>query len=134
MRTAGVVFVCAAVALPGCGSDASQQIKDKVTQFVTSARSHDYGTICDQVLAPSLVSRVSAAGVTCEQAMQIGFGGVQDPTLSIGKIVVRGSTATVITLSGARGQTSSIDALELTKTSHGWRISSLGAPTLPKRS
>ena len=128
MRATTAIGLACAIALSGCGSDAGTQVKAKVEQFVTAARSHDYRTICNQVLAPSLVSRLTAAGVDCEQAMQVGLGGVQEPTLSIGKVVVSGKTATVITLTGAKGQISSIDAIELVKTDHGWRVASLGSP------
>jgi hypothetical protein len=133
MRAAAAIGLACAITLAGCGSDVGAPVKAKVQQFVIAARAHDYATICDQVLAPSLVSRLTAAGAGCEQAMQVGFGGVQSPTLSIGKVVVSGKTATVITLTGAKGQISSIDAIELVKTDHGWRVASLGSPAQPAK-
>ncbi len=97
-------------------------------QFVTAASQHDYKTICNQVLAPSLLARLAEGGISCEQAMQVGFARVQRPTLSIGRVSVSGNNASVITLSGARGQLSSLQSILLMKTSAGWRITSLGSP------
>ncbi len=113
--------------LGGCGGVSQQdQVRAKIAQFVSAAASRDYATICDQVLAPSLLTRLAAGGISCPQAMQIGFGGVSRPTLSIGKITVSGSRAAVITLSTAQGQPASLDTVELIKTGQGWRIASLG--------
>jgi hypothetical protein len=125
---AGTLLLSAACVLAGCGTSARDQVRAKVEQFVTAAAHHDYTTICDEVLAPSLIGRLSAAGVSCEQAMQIGFGGVVAPILSIARIDVKGSSASAITLTSARGQQASVDAIELVKTDHGWRVSSLGSP------
>jgi hypothetical protein len=118
-----------ASALGGCGGQSEQdQVRAKVEQFVTAAAGRNYGTICTQVLAPSLLARLVAGGISCPQAMQIGFGGVSRPTLSIGRITVSGSRASVIALSTAQGQPASLDTVELTRTSNGWRIASLGGP------
>jgi hypothetical protein len=122
------VIVLAAAAVVGCGASEREQVQAKVEQFVKAAASKDYKTICDQVLAPSLLERLAAGGIPCEQAMQVGFGRVHNPTLSIGRIIVAGSTASAITLSGARGQEASLQAIELVRTGAGWRISSLGSP------
>ncbi len=103
-------------------------MRAKVEQFALAAAGRDYKTICNQVLAPTLVARLTAAGVTCEQGMQIALGDVQAPSLSIGRITVSRARASVITLSTAKGQQASIDALELIKTPHGWRLSSLASP------
>ncbi len=126
--SAGILLVSAALVAGGCGSNASADVRAKVEQFVTAVSKRDYTTICDQVLAPSLVARLTAAGVNCSQAMQVAFSAVENPTLSIAKIHVTGHTASAVTLTSAQGQPSSVDAIELTDTSHGWRVVSLGSP------
>jgi hypothetical protein len=127
--------VAVAGALGGCGGPSQQdQVRSKVEQFVSAAAGRDYATICNQVLAPSLLIRLAVGGISCPQAMQIGFGGVTRPTLSIGKITVSGSHAAVIALSTAQGQQASIDTVELTKTGQGWRIASLGGPPIARPS
>ena len=121
----------AAAALTGCGTSERDDVQAKVQQFVHAAADRDYKTICGQVLAPSLLEHLAAGGVGCEQAMQIALGRVQSPTLSIGRVTISGSTASVITLTAARGQEASLDAIQLVKTGQGWRITSLGSPVVP---
>ncbi len=118
-------------ALGGCGASERDQVHAKVDQFAKATAAKDPKTICDQVLAPSLIARLKAGGITCNKAMQIFVDSVQNPTLSIGRISVDGPKASVITLTGARGQQSSLDAVELIQTDNGWRVSSLAAPLLP---
>jgi hypothetical protein len=124
-RAVGIMTV--ALAMAGCGTSARDQVKSKVEQFATAAAHRDYKTLCSQVLAPSLVAHLKGAGLGCEEAMGIALAQVQNPALSIGKITVRGSKASVIALTLATGQTASVSAIDLIKTSRGWRIASLGA-------
>ena|SRR5437763_79708 len=132
MRVARVsVLVAATCLIGGCGTSERQQVQSKVEQFAKAAASKDYKTICQQVLAPVLLDRLAAGGIRCEQAMRIALASVKAPSLSIGRITVKGSQASVITLTAAAGQQASLDAIELVKTGAGWRISSLGAPVLP---
>jgi hypothetical protein len=117
--------VLCVVVLGGCGSDQTSAVRDKMVQFATATAQHDYTTICHQVLAPDLTAHLSATGVTCEQAWQLALGAVKNPYISVGKITVKGSRATAIVLSVAQNQSSSLDAIGLTKTGSGWRIESL---------
>ncbi len=124
-------IVCAAGLLGGCGTSDSDQVRAKVDQFLKATASKDYGALCHQVLGPVLLAHLSAGGIQCEQAMQIALGSLQSPSLSIGRIDVKGNTASVITLTTAARQEASLDAIELTKTSRGWRVESLGTPVVP---
>lgn len=129
MRCAVVaLIVCPAIGLAGCSTSAREQIRSKVQQLGQAAAAHDYRTICEQVLAPALVAHLVRNQISCEQAMKVALGGVRDPIVSVGKIVVHGRRATAITLTVARGQQASLAALELVDTRGGWRISSLGSP------
>lgn len=125
------MLLVSAWALGGCGASDHDQVKATVDQFATATAAKDYRTICDQVLAPSLIERLTVSGITCNQAMQIFVNSVRNPSLSIGRITVDGPKASVIALTGARGQEGSLDAVQLTKTDNGWRISSLAAPLRP---
>ena len=120
-------IVATAAAVTGCGSE-RDQVRAKVEQFANAVVHRDYKTICSQVLSPDLVDRLASGGVACERAMQIGLGRVSQPTLAIGRITVSGSCASVLTLSGARGQRTALTSIQLVKTGPGWRISSLGSP------
>jgi len=119
----------ALLALGGCGASEQDQVRAKMSQFVTATASRDYKALCGQVLAPALLARLAAANVPCEQAMRIALSSVRSPVLSIARITVTGDSATAITLSGARGQQGSIDSIGFVKTSHGWRVASLGSIT-----
>ena len=117
-----------ALTLCGCGSTPTAAVKAKMQQFATASEEHDYTTICTQVLAPALTAHLTATGVSCEQAWQLVLGKIAKPYLSIGQVSVKGSNATVMVLSVAQGQRSSLDAVGLIKTGAGWRIESLDEP------
>ena len=111
--------------LAGCGSSPRDDVKAKVEQFAQATANRDYTTICKEILAPSLLARLTSSGITCPQAMQVALGSLQRPTLSIGKVSVSGSSASVVTLTTAQGQQASIATLELVRTAAGWRIAAL---------
>lgn len=125
---ASITLLVCAWGLAGCGTSQSDQVRAKIDQFATAIAGKDYPTICNQVLAPSLLERLSAVGVTCPEAMRIALGGVQDPSVSIGRVRVSGQRASVITLSAAKGQQASLEVIDLIKTAQGWRLESLGSP------
>jgi hypothetical protein len=126
-----VLLAVAACALGGCGTSTSDQVKAKVQQFAQSVAAKDARTLCDQVLAPTLLEHFASVGIPCVKAMQIFLGSVHSPTLAVGRVVVNGGKAEALTLSGARGQLGALSAVELVNTSAGWRVSGLGSPLLP---
>jgi hypothetical protein len=126
MRASGALLAATlALGLAGCGSSASDQVHAKVEEFVHAVSAHDAKTVCDDVLAPSLVSRFKQEGLTCEHGIQIFLTSVHDPTLSVGRIAVNSSNgASAVVLTGARCQRLALASLYLVKTSAGWRIAS----------
>jgi hypothetical protein len=129
----GALVVIAALAVSACGATSRTEVQAKLQQFVRATAAGDYKTLCDQVLADSLVARLGSTGHSCQQAMQIFLSSVHDPTLSVGKVTVKGHSATAITLTTARGQRSTVASVQLVQTSGGWRISSLGSSQGPAR-
>jgi hypothetical protein len=123
-----VALLGVAYALVGCGASASQQVQAKLQQFAHAVAAREPATLCRQVLAPALVSRLTAAGLRCEPAMKTFVDGVSDPTMAISKVTVKGSAATAVVLTGARGQQASLSAVHLTHTRNGWRLTSLASP------
>lgn len=121
------VAAVAALTLAGCGASASDAVRAKVDQFASAARAHDYKTICTQVLSPALVTHLTANGLRCDQVLRIPLGSVRGATVSIGKVTVHGSSASVVALTVAKNEAASIDTFGLTLTRKGWRISSLRA-------
>ncbi len=125
MRAFGVVLAATlALGLAGCGSSESDQVHAKVKQFVHAVSAHDAKTVCDQVLAPSLLARFTQEGLTCQRGIQIFLASVRDPTLSVGRVDLNGNKASALVLTGARCQKLTLAQLFLVKTPSGWRIAS----------
>jgi ketosteroid isomerase-like protein len=114
--------------LSGCGATASDQIQAKLQQFAHAVAARDTGTLCSQVLAPDLVGHLNAAGLSCRQAMATFVNSVTDPSLSVSKVHVKGSSASAVVLARAKGQQASVESVQLTNTKPGWRLTSLASP------
>ena len=123
----GAILLSSAVALAGCGASPRQEVQAKVEQFAHATAGRDYATLCSQVLAPALVAHLTAAGLSCDQAMRVFVDSVQNPTLSVSRVTVKGSAASAIVLAGASGQRPALEAIELVNTPHGWRLDSLAS-------
>ena len=117
-----------AYALSGCGASASDQVQAKLEQFAHAVAIRDTGTLCNEVLAPDLVGHLNAAGLSCQQAMRTFVQSVANPSLSVSKVHVKGASASAVVLARAKGQPSSLEAVQLTDTTHGWRLASLASP------
>jgi hypothetical protein len=116
------------VALSGCGQSEHDVVQAKVKEFEQAIAHKDAKKLCDDVIGPSLIEQYVAHGITCRQYWQLGLRQVSNPTLLVGRISVKGTKASAVVLSGAKGQESSLNAIELVKTGSGWRVSSLGSP------
>jgi hypothetical protein len=124
-----VLLVAVAAALAGCGSSGptdDELVAGTVSAFGRATAAKDYRTLCDRLLAPSLVDKVEQVGLPCVQAMQKALGGVRDPRLTIGDITVQGDRASAQIRTSASGQAPSRDTLELERVKGSWRIASLG--------
>ena len=123
-----ILLLGVAYALSGCGATASDQVQAKLQQFAHAVASRDTGTLCSQVLAPELVGHLTAAGLSCQQAMRTFVNSVSNPSLSVSKVHVKGSSASAVVLARAKGQQSSLESVQLSNTKHGWRLTSLASP------
>ncbi len=117
--------------IAGCGSSSRDQVRSKVKEFASAVAHKDAKKICTDVFTTSLVKRFNGVGLSCERGMEIFFYALHSPTLAVGKVTVRGSRASAMTLSGASGQRASVDELKLVKTGNGWRIAGLGSQARP---
>jgi hypothetical protein len=116
------------VGATGCGGGPSdtERVHDTVEAFGRATAAKDYQRLCDDLLAPKLVSEVERVGLPCEVALKQGLGDVEAPTLTIGRIEVRGDTATAAVQSAAAGEQPSADTLQLVRVEDdSWRIASL---------
>jgi hypothetical protein len=124
----GIALLCSAYVLAGCGASAHQQVEAKVQEFARATANRDYAALCNDVLAPALVAHLTAAGLSCEQAMRVFVSSVQNPSISVSKVTVHGSSASAVVLASATGQPAAIESIELIDTKHGWRLASLASP------
>jgi hypothetical protein len=122
-----IALIGCALVLTGCGVSVHEQVEAKVQQFAHATANRDYATLCNEVLAPALVAHLTAAGISCKQAMKIFTESVRNPTISVSKVTVNGSKASAVVLAKATGQPSSREAIQLIKTSKGWRLDSLAS-------
>jgi hypothetical protein len=123
-----IVLLGAAYALAACGASTRDQVHAKVEQFARATANRDYSTLCSDVLAPDLIKHLTDAGLKCQQAMKVFVGSVQNPSLRVAKISVKGKTASATVLASANGQQSSVESIQLVQTDHGWRLESLASP------
>jgi hypothetical protein len=124
-----------AAALAGCGGKDtppdSDQVRETLVAFGKATAAHDYKTMCTRLLAPVLLDKLREVGLGCEQALEQGLGQVRSPKLSVGKITVKGDTASAEVRTSAEGEAPSTDTVELRRVNGKWRISSLASPTEP---
>ena len=97
-------------------------------QFAHATARRDYVALCDEVLAPTLIQRLTNAGVSCHQAMKLFVQSVENPTLIVSRISVRGHSASATVRASATGQPEAQESIELVQTRHGWRLTSLASP------
>ena len=114
--------------LCGCGGGPSdgERVHAAAEAFGRASAAKDYQRLCDELLAPKLVAKVEAVGLPCEVALRQGLGDVREPTLTIGRIRVKGDTATAEVQSSAAGEAPSHDTLRFVRVGGKWRIASLG--------
>ena len=115
--------------LAGCGESgptAEEQVRSTVAEFGRATAAKDYAALCDHILAPELIEDVESIGLPCERALSQGLGDVEDPRLTIGRIVIRDDEASAEIRTSAAGEEPSQDTLELVNLDGAWKISSLG--------
>src|SRR4051794_21482860 len=111
----------------GCGGGptGTERVHDGGEAFGQASAAKDYQRLCDDLLAPKLVSKVESTGLPCELALKQGLGDVSAPRLTIGTIRVEGDAATADVQSSAKGEQPSRDTLQLVRVGDAWRIASL---------
>ena len=128
VRRSLVAVLLVAAAVSGCGDSGpsdTEQVHATVEAFGQATAAKDYQRLCDDVLAPALISKLEQVGLPCEVALKQGLGDVKAPTLTIGKVEVNGDNATAEVNSTAQGQQPSRDTLKLQRVKGRWRIASL---------
>ena len=116
--------------LAGCGDAGptpEDQVRTTVGDFGRATAAKDYRMLCDRILAPQLIDKVTQVGLPCESALRAGLGKVEDPQLTIGRVRVDGDQASADIRTSAAGEKPSKDILKLVNVNGTWKISSLGS-------
>ncbi len=114
-----------ALTVAGCGQSASDQVRAKVEELAHAAAARNYGEICSDVLAPTLVAHLVSNGIVCSEGIEEALASVHDPVINVGRVRVRGKRAWAVILASATGQRAQVSGIELVDTNRGWRIVSL---------
>jgi len=138
--TAAVLALALGVTACGGGSDRPKgpspaqdraAVRGTLLKLEQATAAHDYATMCDQVLARTLVQRVAGAGLPCETALRLGLGKVHQPRLQVATIKVTGNRALAQVYSGAAHQKASTDVVQLVREGGSWRVAALAGPQPP---
>ena len=120
--------------LAGCGASSSQPssvddfkgderaVAQKVEDLQQAGESQEPETICNDILARSLVQQLEAAGSDCTQEMEKAVEDADDYALDVTDVSISGSTATAKVRRGEDGPT---ETMEFTQEGGQWRATSL---------
>jgi hypothetical protein len=128
-----LAIVLGVLALAGCGQQPDESSADKfqgedravaqkVDELQDAGDGRDPEKICSEILAPSLVSQLEAAGVDCVDEMEKAIDDAEDYDLDVVSVSVTGSTATAEVRRGEDGPT---ETMEFAKENGQWRATSL---------
>jgi hypothetical protein len=134
------VLLCLSVlTLSACGQTDKDSASDfkgdqkavaqTVEDLQSASRKSDETKLCNDVLAPALVTKIKTASEgTCESALNDALRDVDSWELTVKKVAVNGTTATA-TVQSDTGKDNRLDTLTLVKVGNAWKISELGSAT-----
>lgn len=120
-----LAIVMVVLAIRSWTTDESDRARASVERFAAAVETRDYQGICSDLLAEELRDKLQAVDLPCERAMQLGFGEVRRPRLTVENVVVIDERARAAVRTDAAGQLPSADVLSLEKQDGEWRISAL---------
>jgi hypothetical protein len=118
------------MAVPGCGGRGDEQhVRDTVELFAKSSAARDYATLCQRVLAPTLVEKLRSLNLPCPVALRNFLGPVRQPNARVTAVRITGQNSAVaqVRTTGA-GQPSASSEFILVRTPGGWRVAKPGGP------
>jgi len=133
------IVLAAIIAAPlvGCGesggdrfSGEEQQVAEVVDALGAAARDRDTFAVCSQILASSVTKRL---GRDCRAKVSRALASIDDASLEVVNVRVRGGEASVTVLTGSGKPPRSGD-LMLVREASGWRVAALGPLPPPKPS
>jgi hypothetical protein len=126
-----------ALTLSACGQTAKNSAADfkgdqkavaqAVEDLQTASRKGDEAKICNQLLAPALVTKIkTASNGTCETVLKTALQDVDSYELQVKKVTINGNTATA-TVTSDTGKKTRTDTLTLVKAGNAWKVATLGS-------
>jgi hypothetical protein len=101
-----------------------KEVADVIQKLQSATRTHDFQTICDDLLAAA--TRRQAGGADCPSLLGERAKGVRRPRIVIRAIEVSGNAALARVRTTATGQAATNDVIRLVRERGRFRISSLG--------
>ena len=120
-----LAIVVVVLAINSWRTNDEDRARAAVERFAVAVEIRDYRTICGGLLAGELQDKLQSVDLPCERAMQLGFGEVRDPRLTVENVVVIDDRARAAVRTDAAGQQPSADVLSLEEQDGNWRISAL---------
>ena len=128
-------LVVIALAVAGCTSSsgsgssakftgAEGEVAKVVADLQKDGERKDAQKICSDILARSLVDRLSDAGTSCAQEMDKAISDADDFDLSVQKVTVNGSSATAVVRRGDDGPTATF---RFVREGGKWKATDFGA-------
>src|ERR1700742_484735 len=98
-------------------------VAQTVEDLQTASRKSDETKLCDDVLAPALVTKIKTASKgTCESAIKDALRDVDSWERTVKKVAIDGTTATA-TVQSDTGKDNRLDTLTRVRVSNTWKIS-----------
>lgn len=125
------IALLASLGLSACATTSKSSFKgvqgevaETITKFQSHVTSSNESALCEEDFARSVRQRLEKAGGTCLEAMKKQLKSVDEFTMTVKSIVVKGSSATATVKSTWSGQERQSKLL-LSKEGSTWRISGL---------
>jgi hypothetical protein len=133
-------LVVPALALGACGQTQQKSsvgdfkgderaVAQAVEDLQSAGQSHDGNKICEQLLARELVRTIEqASGGNCRKVVDDALQDADAFGLTVQKVAISGTTATVTVRSDA-GKQKRTDQLSMVRDGRNWKVSALGSST-----
>jgi hypothetical protein len=129
--------VAAALVCAGCGTTGSSSVgnfsgaKKAVAQTIedlqSAGKNSNESKICNKLLAPALVRRITQAGSTCKKAIGDALDEADSFDLTVKAVTLVGpNKAIALVRSTGAGKQNRTDTLALIKVGPDWKIAALG--------
>jgi hypothetical protein len=124
-----VAALTAVLALGGCGQNDEDGVRAALDRYGEATADRDWGTLCDDVLAPDLVAKMRRVGLRCEDVLRTGLGDLQRPRLTVRNVRITGDRAVALVRITAANQAAADVQFSLVKEDDAWKVASLGIET-----